>query len=44
MRMPYVKIYVAAIGLCAIIFIANMMITLNRTLDKKVSLDIFTQE
>lgn len=44
MRMPYVKIYVAAIGLCAIIFIVNMMITLNRTLDKKVSLDIFTQE
>lgn len=44
MRMPYVKIYVAAICLCAIIFIVNMMITLNRTLDKKVSLDIFTQE
>lgn len=44
MRMPYVKIYVAAIGLCAFIFIVNMMITLNRTLDKKVSLDIFIQE
>lgn len=44
MRMPYVKIYVVAVALCAIIFIVSMVIALNRTLDKKVSLDIFTQE